>query len=165
MMKWLTKFRISAALDSGSPLPESLRRVVAADPELARFAQRTKSLGHALRRDPVPVAPSMHDSIMRAVRTASRESRPQRPPASSWLAATAALATVLAIAAVCLFTWQSRQARSNKQSLNEAVKVLEMSEQMPKDMPALVLAPLSDEWARMDRDLQKTGDVLMASLP
>ncbi len=43
--------------------------------------------------------------------------------------------------------------------------VLEMSEKMPAAMPSFVMAPLTDEWARVDRDLQNTTHVLMASLP
>jgi hypothetical protein len=40
-----------------------------------------------------------------------------------------------------------------------------MSEQMPDTMPKLVMAPLSDEWARVDRNVQDTTQVLLASFP
>jgi hypothetical protein len=40
-----------------------------------------------------------------------------------------------------------------------------MSEQMPDTMPTLVMAPLSDEWARVDRAVQDTTQVLLASFP
>ena len=43
--------------------------------------------------------------------------------------------------------------------------VLQMSEQMPDAMPRMVMAPLSDEWARVDRDLKDTTQVLLASFP
>ena len=72
MKSWLSKWRISAALDAGEPLPESLRKKIAADPELERFTKRTEALGQTLRRLP-PSGPPLHDSIMSAVRAAARK--------------------------------------------------------------------------------------------
>jgi hypothetical protein len=42
---------------------------------------------------------------------------------------------------------------------------LEMGEKMSDTMPSLVMAPLSEEWARVDHDLQNTTQVLLASFP
>jgi hypothetical protein len=161
MKSWLAKFRISAALDAGKPMSESLRQKVTADPELERFARRAEVLGQALRNAPL-VEASQHDSIMRAVRATARREQPRRAPALSWLAASVAVA---ALTLVCLWTAFHRPAKPARPSLDGAVMVLEMSERMPGTMPKMMMAPLSDEWARVDRDLQDTTQVLLASFP
>jgi hypothetical protein len=43
MKSWLAKWRISAALDAGEPLSESLRQKIAADPELGTLRQTNAS--------------------------------------------------------------------------------------------------------------------------
>jgi hypothetical protein len=101
MKSMLTKFKISTALDSGKPLPDSLRQKIAADPELERFANRAQSLGRPSASGiTMPGDPSLHDSIMRAVRAAGQREEPRRAPVFSWLAASA---TVAALALVCLW--------------------------------------------------------------
>ena len=161
MISWLAKFRISIALDADKPLPESLRQKIAGDPELERFARRAQSLGAVLRGVP-PSGALLHDSIMRAIKSAAAPRQPRRAPASSWLAASAAVAT---LAAMCLWLASHRQTRPGPHSLDGPVMVLEMSENLPNAMPSIVMAPLSNEWARVDRDLQATTQVLLASLP
>jgi hypothetical protein len=161
MKSWLSKWRISAALDADQPLPESLRRKIAADPELELFTKRTQALGQTLRSLP-PSAPPLHDSIMRAVRDAARSEQPRRAPVWSWLAASSAVA---ALAVVCLDLTFLRPKLPVGQAMDGPVMVLEMSENMHATMPTLVMAPLSDEWARVDHDLQSTKQVLLASLP
>jgi hypothetical protein len=94
MKSWLTKFRISTALDSGKPLPPSLRQKIAADPELEHFARQAQALGRPMVQLSI-ADPSLHDSIMRAVRASAQQRRqPRREPVFSWLAASAALAAV-----------------------------------------------------------------------
>jgi hypothetical protein len=161
MKSWLAKFRISAALDAGKPLPESLRRSVASDPELERFTRRTEALGRALRR-PAAANPALHDSIMRAVRAAARQEQPLRAPWAAWWAVPASIA---ALVVICFWFGFHRQAPPGGPSLDGAVMVLEMSEKMPNAMPSFMMAPLSDEWARVDHDLQNTTQVLLASFP
>jgi hypothetical protein len=161
MKSWLAKFRISAALDAGKPLPASLRRAIAADPDLERFARRTQSFGQSLRSPP-PAEPALHDSIMRAVRVAARQEQPRRASWAKWVAAPASIA---ALAMVCFWISFHRPAPAGGQSMDGAVMVLEMSEKMPHTMPSLVMAPLDDEWARVNRDLQNTKEILLASFP
>jgi ferric-dicitrate binding protein FerR (iron transport regulator) len=161
MKSWLAKFRISSALDAGEPLPKSLRRAIAADPELELFTRRTERLGRSLRRPPLAEA-SMHDSIMRAVRDAAHQRQPRRAPRVGWLAVSASAA---ALAVVCFLMGIHRPVQPGGKSLDGAVMVLEMSETMPETMPSMVMAPLSDEWARVDHQLQNTREVLLASFP
>jgi hypothetical protein len=161
MKSWLAKFRISAAMDAGKPLPESLRQKIAADPELERFTRRTEDLGRTLRSVP-PAESGLHDSIMRSVRNAARREQLSRSLAPSWLSAAAAVA---ALAIVCIWATLHRSTPPGRESLDGAFMVLEMSEQMPNTMPKMVMGPLSDEWARVDHDVQDTTQVLLASFP
>jgi len=160
MKKWLTKLRISAALDAGKPLPESLRQQIASDPELERFVHRTQFLDSRLRA-PKLADPDLHNDIMRAVR-ASRRTQSRPSPSFYWLLASGAGA---AIAIVCLFITRPRNAPPANVSMDAPITVLEMSEQMPAAMPDAVMAPLSNEWVRVDHDVRKTTEILAASLP
>jgi hypothetical protein len=99
---------------------------------------------------------------MNAVRAKAQRDQPRRVPALSWLAASGAVAVV---AVVCLYLTALRPKPSASQALDGPEIVLEMSENMQTSMPKLVMSPLSDEWARMDHDLQSTTQVLLASLP
>jgi len=95
MKSWLTKFRISNAMDSGKPLPPSLREKIAADPELEHFIRQSQALGRPVVHLP-SADPSLHDSIMRAVRaSAQQRQHSHHAPVFSWLAASAAFAAVL----------------------------------------------------------------------
>jgi hypothetical protein len=94
MKSWLTKFRISNALDSGKQLPPGLREKIASDPELEHFTREAQTLSWPMVHLP-SADPSLHDSIMRAVRaSAQRREQSRREPVFSWLAASAALAAV-----------------------------------------------------------------------
>jgi hypothetical protein len=52
-----------------------------------------------------------------------------------------------------------------RQMMDQADLVLEMSETMPTNVPSLVMAPLSDEWTRVNHDVRGTAQILLASLP
>jgi ferric-dicitrate binding protein FerR (iron transport regulator) len=161
MKSWFSKWKISTALDERKPWPESLRRKIDAEPELERFAKRAQALGQTLRNLP-PSAPPIHDSIMRAVRSAARPAPPRRAPVLFWLSTSGAVA---AVAAVCFYLTYLHPKLSGQQALDTPVAVLEMGENMSKTMPSFVMSPLSNEWARVDHDLQSTTQVLLASLP
>jgi len=49
MRAWFFKMRISSALDSGKPLPESVRRQLANSPELRRFERSITAVDRALK--------------------------------------------------------------------------------------------------------------------
>jgi hypothetical protein len=55
--------------------------------------------------------------------------------------------------------------RADAQPLAPAVAALDLSEEMARTMPDAVMAPLSDEWQRLGRDLDRTTQFLLASLP
>ncbi len=165
MRTWLAKFRISTALDSGAPLPAKLRQKIAADAELQKFVCRADALGRALKHQPPPAGPPLHESIMRAVRESARRGQPRRAPVLFWLTISPALAAVAVVAGACLWLAFHHAAPHGAGSLDGPARVLEMSEEMPKTMPLAMLAPLSNEWARVDRDMRDTTQVLLASFP
>jgi hypothetical protein len=161
MKLWLTKFRISAGLDSGRPLSESLRKKIAADPELEHFTRRAETLGPLLRT-PSPADSSLHDGIMRAVRAAARRSKPQAAPVPAWLAAFAIGAAVVVIS---LLLVRPRAVPPRQSALDGPLLVLEMSEKMPAAMPSAMMAPLTNEWAKVNRDVQNTSEIVAAAFP
>ena len=93
MKSWLTKFRISNALDASQPLSEGLRRRIAAEPELERFVDCAGAFGRSLKSAAMAVPP-LHDGIMRAVRGSARRQEPQPAPVLAWVAASAGIAAM-----------------------------------------------------------------------
>ena len=53
----------------------------------------------------------------------------------------------------------------NTQSLAATATALEMSDLVVRDIPSAVLRPLSEEWARVNLDMDNTAQFLLASLP
>lgn len=93
MKSWITKLRISSALDAGKPLAEALRQRIDGNPELARFAYRAEALVRPLR-NMASADPALHEGIMRAVRASAQRAQPRREPMFSWVAASAGVAAL-----------------------------------------------------------------------
>jgi hypothetical protein len=173
MKTWLAKFRISAALDAGQPVSERTRKKIQADEELRRFARQLDGLDLALGARPAAPAPdpALHGSIMRAVRGAARK-EPARRVWFGWLPIAGAVATV---AALCLAIFAHRPEKQTPtpavataaqlRTLEESAAILHLGGQMTRAMPEMVMSPLSNEWASVDRDARDTARVLIASLP
>jgi hypothetical protein len=160
MNSWFKKFLISLALDRRKPLPESLRQNIAADPELAHFVRQTDRLKDELPQR-LPTDPGLHDDIMRAVRLA-RPAQPSRQmPAWTWFVASAA-AAVLLLASIWIP--RSQPAPPHSAELRGPFMVLELSEKMPRTMPS-VMAPLTNELAKVDFDVRKTSQVIGGCIP
>ena len=167
MKSWFTKLRISAALDAGDKLPASVHQSIGGSEQLQRFEQETTALDRALKQaQPKPQAPpGLHRSIMQAVREAEH---PLAAPGGlaflRWVVAP--VVAMLALVAV----WQvlrSPVAPSSQgtQSLAGAATALEMSGQLARTVPSAVVAPLTDELKRLNRDLDNTAQFILASLP
>jgi negative regulator of sigma E activity len=167
MKNWLKQFRIAGALESRRPLPTALQQSIARDETLRQFAEETVAIGDTLRRSkPVLKTPAgLHSSIMNAVRSEAEEPRQaQIIPWLRWLAAPAA--TALVLAGVWLLIRPERGPESAPPtSLAAATTALELPHTIARDVPAQVLAPLSDEMDRVNRDLDRTREFLIASLP
>jgi len=159
---WLAKYRISASLDARRPLPPSLRRQIETRPDLSRFSACLARLDRALACRPANPGPSpfLHRSIMRAVEAAGPAPAPPRlRPALRWLPAPALAVLVLS----AIWLWRDRSPQP--QPIESAAAVLAMGESVAQSAPSTVVAPLSDEWRRLNRDVDRTAQFLLASLP
>jgi hypothetical protein len=169
MKSWLRKFKTSAALDEGKPLPERLRKTIAASEECRRFEQSARELDSALRASrPAPEAPAfLHDSIMHAVEAASRPApAPLRLPLLRWLPAPAlALLLVAGWALLHRPAPQPQQAAAASRSLALVATAVEVGNQMPRALPVAVVSPLSDELERVGLDVDHTTQFLLANVP
>jgi hypothetical protein len=156
MKAWFARWRVSVALnaDPSSERPSDL------DQEMTALDRALKETAPKLQ-----APPSLHRSIMQAVRATE-----QRPSVSAgfsflkWLPAPALVTLALLVA------WYAqrgpvRPPAPNPQSLAAAITALKMGGQMAQSMPSAVVAPLADELARVNRDLNNTAQFLLASLP
>ena len=167
MKLWLTKARISAALDAGKKPSAWLRQRVSGSDELRGFEQEMTALDRALKQSvPRPeTPPSLHRSIMQAVQATERPAA-TRPELTvlRWLPAPALAVFVL------LAVWLAPRRPvpplvQDMQSLSAATTALDIGGQMARAVPSAVVAPLSDELERLNRDLNNTAQFLLASLP
>ena len=155
------------ALKAGPRLSGSLRGTSSASEQPGDLEQELTALDRALRETAptLKTPPSLHSSIMRAVRAAERPAEgPRGWSFPKWLPAPALVALAL------LVTWYVRLGpvrppAPNPQSLAAATTALEMGGQMAQAMPSAVVAPLADELERLNRDLANTAQFLLASLP
>ena len=151
-------------MDSGKPLPDSVRRAMAADPELQQFARQTQSLEGSAKTSAAAESP-IHDPIMRAVRNSRHSTHRTELKHSLFLPWAATGISVAAVSLVCFaIVRHQNQVKEGTQSLNEAVAVLQLGEKMTNTVPYL-LSPLSNELARVDRNLEDTKKILLASFP
>ncbi len=167
MKSWFTSFRISAALDSGRKPCASLRGSRNNSEEVQNVEHEIEALDRALKQQrPRPFsAPGLHGSIMQAVRVARRlQAVPHHLAVLRWMAAPVAAALVM------MGVWQtlrgpSRPPVQGRPSLAGATTALEMSTQLAQTVPYAMVAPLSDELERLNRDLDNTAQFILASLP
>jgi hypothetical protein len=169
MKTWLNRFRIANALGSRRPLPAPLQDALARDAELRRFADQTAAIDEALRQSPpqTKTPAGLHSSIMHAVRSEAEEPRQRQiVPWLRWLGAPAVTALVLAGVWLVIRPTVGPQPQPAPKVFLGAPKVaLELSRQIARDVPAGMLAPLSEEMDRVNQDLDRTKQFLIASLP
>ena len=167
MKAWFARVRISVALRA-SPRPAgSLRGTMGSSEQPGDSEQELTAFEQALKETAPKLSapPSLHGSIMRAVRAAERPvAAPQGLSFLKWLPAPALVALVLLVA------WhvqrgQVRPPAPDPQSLAAATAALEMGGQMAQAMPSAVVAPLAAELERLNQDLNNTAQFLLASLP
>ena len=170
MKAWFTKLRISAALDGGKPLSQSLERKIEDSAELQRFVDRTAKLRHSLKanaKQQPQASASLHGSIMSAVRAAER--RPTVQPSAPWwrqVAAPACFALVLlAVGGYLSRSPQAPLASHYAQTLAPAATALEQSGELVNAIPSAAMKPLLEEAEHLNRDWDKTTEFLLASIP
>lgn len=169
MNSWLKRFRIADSLDARRPLPAPLQDAIIRDEELRRFAHETAAVDDALRKSKpeLKTTAGLHSSIMRAVRGQAEVSRqPRIVPWLRWLAAPAATALVLAGVWLVIHPAAGPEPRpASPELLGAPAVALELPHQIARTVPAEMLAPLSEELDRVNRDLDRTKEFLIASLP
>ena len=167
MKSWIARLRISAALDADQPPAAWVHRTPGGSAEVRGVEQEMMALDRALKESaPRTEAPtSLHHSIMQAVRAASRPVAAQRqPPVLRWIPVPVFAGLVLLVILWVLHT-PVRSPTQNAQSLAAATSTLQLGDQMVRSMPSAMVAPLSDELDRLNRDLDRTAQFLLASLP
>ncbi len=171
MNRWLTKWRISRALDERKPLPLAVERALTESAELGRFAANATAVDQALKKtQSVPKAPdSLHASIMRAVR--STESVEDFGRQISWprLIPAAALTAVMILSVLGVLRYSHPPVKisppAEESSLAIASSALETGNCLVRTVPEAALSPLSDEILRLNRDLTNAQNYLLATLP
>jgi hypothetical protein len=133
-----------------------------------------KALESALRNSaPVSQFPDgLHDSIMRSVRASNRQQATWLSPISllqrlvrvRWIPLTSFGAVV---ACVVWLTVRDRPVQNNSiaQPLPNFSTAFSTSRQMVETLPSLAVGPLSDELDKVNQDLDRTTDFLLAALP
>lgn len=167
MKAWFARMRIAVALKAGPRPSGSLRGTSSGSEQPGDLDREMTVLDRALKETAprLEVPPSLHHSIMQAVRATERPAAaPRGWSFVKWLPAPALVALALWVA------WPTqrtpvRPPASNPQSLAAATAALEMGGQMAQAMPSAVVAPLAAELARLNRDLNNTAQFLLASLP
>ena len=167
MKTWISRLRISLALDADEQPSTRWRRWPRASAELRALEEEMVALDRALKETaPKVEAPaSLHGSIMQAVRAAERPATPARQPTVlRWLPAPA-MALMLILVVLWVMHRPARTPAQDAQTLATATSALHFGNEMVQTMPSAMVAPLSDELDRLNQDLDKTAQFLLASLP
>lgn len=109
-----------------------------------------------------PEAPAtLHASIMCAVQTAGPPLPPVcKPSFARWLAV-----PVVAVLLGAVWAWKSASPAPRQIALETAGTALAKGADMARTAPDAALAPLTDEWQRVNLDLHNTAQFVLAALP
>jgi hypothetical protein len=159
MNSWFSKFKVAPSSSDENNISEKCLR----------------SVDETLRRQPpsFDAPPDLHFAIMNEVRQAARTTTTsvRRRTSTSllrWYPAPAFAALTLA---VIWWLLDHRGTRSvphpvnNQIALMEVGSALEVGVNATRDIPPVVVGPLSDELDRMNTDLKNAGGFLLSSLP
>jgi len=174
MKSWLSKFKISAALDA-EPSPSSPNRKGSAGSDAVRgFAESVQSVDRGLRSHPPDFEspPDLDFAIMNEVRQAARTSSAALPKRKSRTLLrslpAAAMATLALVVAWWIFNRPATSSLQNRVANRPSLEVgpaLELGANAARDIPPVVVGPLSDELDRMNADLDNAAKFLLSSLP
>jgi hypothetical protein len=140
----------------------------------AKFRNSDESLESALRESaPKTQFPAtLHDSIMRAVRPVHREERTQvssvaifqRFAKIRWLPITGIAGLVLLGVLISIHN-RPEQTTSDPQTLSQISAAFSASQEIVDALPSVTVGPLSDELDKVNQDLDRTAEFLLATLP
>jgi hypothetical protein len=122
------------------------------------------------RKTRIPL--SLHSSIMHAVRKADRHSESkghhQRTGLVDWLPLPIGAAAAIVLGWILIrhqATPIPSSSGSGPQSITLAFSPFEFRDEVVKSVPSVVFAPLTNELQLINKDLERTADFLLASLP
>ena len=140
----------------------------------AKFRNTHEALESALRVSPprTEFPPELHDSIMNAVHTANRADRVeisgvglfQRIIQVRWLPVTG-FAGLLLLGAWLSIHNRPAATTQNPQPIAEISNAIATSQELMDSLPSITVGPLSDELDKANRDLDRTAEFLLATLP
>jgi hypothetical protein len=170
MKSWFTKLSISNGIDARKPLPLALQQTIARSEELRSFERETLALDCGLKGGPplAAVIPSLHDSIMEAVRTERKLPSKEKTHRFQWVRWLPAPALAAVIAGGILWNTrpQGQPPSAATAELSGAISAtFDLSDEMARSMPSVIIAPLTKELQLMNQDLESTAEFLLASLP
>ena len=130
--------------------------------------QKLEVLDDALRTSvpPAPAPQDMHGEIMRAVRVASRERPEPQSVTLQWapIGALVALA-VLAVWSTFVVPSQTQTMKPVIQSTTASSPTLKRGGEFASSMVGVAVSPVTTELSRVNADLAKTAQFLLASIP
>lgn len=158
MKTWLSRFRMSAALDEPSCGPTSTDGT--ARPDQVEFHQSLEAIDRLLKRNPPrPEAPfGLRAAVMKQIREPS--ARESSRFGLRW-AAGLSCALFLALGALALAYFHRPKFGPSPFTAKATVR---MNREIAA-LPSAALAPLSKEWDNLSLDFQRTKDFLVSSVP
>lgn len=170
MKSWLFKFKLSNALNERKPLSAEFEKIVAYSKTAREIAESSFALDRDLKNQmPESKAPSsLHQSIMRAVRTESHARNTMTIFSPRWIPVSsfACLVVLAFVVAVHNSRTPSRSvAQTEVRAFDAADSILQIGGNMVHEAPDAAVSPLKDEMQAMHHDLDRTKDFLIASLP
>jgi hypothetical protein len=140
----------------------------------AKFQNSDETLESALRGSPprTEFPPDLHDSIMRAVHAADRAERSelssigifQRFIKVGWIPVTGFVGLVLLGVMLSIHNHPVATTQ-NPQPLAELSQAFTTGQELMDSLPSVTVGPLSDELDKVNRDLDRTAEFLLATLP
>jgi hypothetical protein len=141
----------------------------------AKLRRCADSLEAALRGSPPKseFPPALHNSIMRAIQATHREERSQafvfaifqRFANIRWLPITGFAALALLGSWLALHHSSAKPPISSAQSFPEISSAFATSQELMDSLPSVTVGPLSDELDKVNHDLDRTAEFLLATLP
>jgi hypothetical protein len=141
---------------------------------LAKFHDPKAAIESALRESPPTpeFPPALHNSIMRAVHAARRDEKNHVPQFGifrhlaeiRWAPVTAVTALLLLGAWLALHN-RPDQTVQNSQTLPGISAAFTTGQEVVDALPSATIGPLSDELDKVNQDLNRTAEFLLATLP
>jgi hypothetical protein len=127
---------------------------------MKKNAQLDQALRRAVPESEMP--PALHASIMRAVQGAGAPAPPlSKPSVLRWLSACVLIALIGGA-----WVWHTNfRAGQSRSAFERAGLALAASREVAQAAPVTALAPLTEEWQRLNQDLDNTAQFLLAALP